>query len=78
MSEERVDPYLQALVKNPQIMTMKPSTLQDLEKGKRLEYDGICGAVLRAARRHRIKVTATETVYTLLKLLDGVRESGPR
>ena len=78
MSEERVDPYLQALVKSLQIMTMKPSTLQDLEKGKRLEYDGICGAVLRAARRHGIKVPATETVYTLLKLLDGVRESGPR
>jgi 2-dehydropantoate 2-reductase len=78
MSEERVDPYSQALVKSPQIMTMKPSTLQDLEKGKRLEYDGICGAVLRAARRHGIKVPATETVYTLLKLLDGVRESGPR
>ncbi len=76
MSEERVDPYLQALVKNPQIMTMKPSTLQDLEKGKRLEYDGICGAVLRAARRHGIKVPATETVYTLLKLLDSARESG--
>ncbi len=75
MSEERVDPYLQALVKSPQIMTMKPSTLQDLEKGKRLEYDGICGAVLRAARRHGIKVPATETVYTLLKLLDSARES---
>lgn len=77
MSED-VDPYLQALVKNPQIMTMKPSTLQDLEKGKRLEYDGICGAVLRAARRHGIKVPATETVYTLLKLLDSARESGAR
>ena len=76
MSEERVDPYLQALAKSPQIMTIKPSTLQDLEKGKRLEYDGICGAVLRAARRHGIKVPATETVYTLLKLLDSARESG--
>ncbi len=75
MSEERVDPYLEARVKNPQIMTMKPSTQQDLEKGKRFEYDGICGAVLRAARRHGIKVPATETVYTLLKLLDGVRGS---
>ncbi len=75
MSEERVDPYLQALAKSPQIMTIKTSTLQDLEKGKRLEYDGICGAVLRAARRHGIKVPATETVYTLLKLLDSARES---
>jgi Ketopantoate reductase PanE/ApbA C terminal len=46
-------------------------------EGQALEYDGICGAVLRAARRHGIKVPATETVYTLLKLLGGIRESRP-
>jgi ketopantoate reductase len=43
--------------------------------GKRLEYDAISGAVLRAARRHGIKVPATETVNTLLKLLDDRRNS---
>ena len=49
-----------------------------LEKGKRLEYDAISGAVVRAARRHGMRVPATETVYALLKLLDKSRQSGAR
>jgi 2-dehydropantoate 2-reductase len=53
---------------------IKTSTLQDLERGKRLEYDAISGAVVRAARRHGLSVPATETVHTLLKLLDGKRD----
>jgi len=52
---------------------IKTSTLQDLERGKRLEYDAISGAVMRAARRHGISVPATETVHALLKLLDAHR-----
>jgi 2-dehydropantoate 2-reductase len=52
---------------------IKTSTLQDLERGKRLEYDAISGAVVRAARRHGLSVPATETVHALLKLLDAHR-----
>ena len=52
---------------------IKTSTLQDLERGKRLEYDAISGAVVRAARRHGLSVPATETVHALLKLLDANR-----
>jgi 2-dehydropantoate 2-reductase len=52
---------------------IKTSTLQDLERGKRLEYDAISGAVVRAARRHSLSVPATETVHALLKLLDAHR-----
>jgi 2-dehydropantoate 2-reductase len=52
---------------------IKTSTLQDLERGKRLEYDAIRGAVVRAARRHGLSVPATETVHALLKLLDAHR-----
>ncbi len=48
----------------------RPSTLQDLERGRRLEYDAISGAVIRAARRHGIDVPVTEAVYALLKLVD--------
>ena len=54
---------------------IKTSTLQDLERGKRLEYDAISGAVVRAARRHGLSVPATETVHALLKLLDAHRGS---
>ena len=54
---------------------VKTSTLQDLERGKRLEYDAISGAVVRAADRHGIEVPATRTVHALLKLLDAHRGS---
>jgi 2-dehydropantoate 2-reductase len=52
---------------------IKTSTLQDLERGKRLEYDAISGAVVRAARRHGLSVPASETVHALRKLLDAHR-----
>ncbi len=48
----------------------RPSTLQDLERGKPLEYEAISGAVIRAARRHGIEVPVTEAMYALLKMLD--------
>ncbi|MGH7986281.1 MAG: ketopantoate reductase family protein [Candidatus Binataceae bacterium] len=73
VSDERIEPQLEHIRKNLNPYVIKTSTLQDLEKGKRLEYDAICGAVVRAARRHGIRVPATETVYALLKLLDSGR-----
>jgi 2-dehydropantoate 2-reductase len=78
MDAARIEPYLQMVMKNLNVNAIKPSTLQDLEKGKRLEYDAISGAVVRAAHRHGIPVPATETVNTLLKLLDGRRVAGAR
>lgn len=73
MSEQGVEKNLERISSLPAVDKVKPSTLQDVERGKRLEYDAICGAVLRAARRHGIDVPATETVYALLKLLDAGR-----
>ncbi len=49
---------------------VRPSTLQDSERGKPLEYEALCGAVIRAARRHQIATPYMDTVYTLMKLLD--------
>ncbi|MBF6568513.1 MAG: ketopantoate reductase family protein [Candidatus Binataceae bacterium] len=46
------------------------STLQDLGRGRRLEYDAITGAVIRAARRHGIAVPITEALHALIKLRD--------
>lgn len=51
----------------------RPSTLQDVERGKPLEYEAISGAVIRAARRHEIAVPVTEAMYALLKMLDPGR-----
>jgi 2-dehydropantoate 2-reductase len=76
VTDDRVDLQLQQIQKNLNAYAIKTSTLQDLEKGKRLEYDAISGAVVRAARRHGMRVPATETVYALLKLLDKSRQAG--
>ncbi len=71
LTEEQADRQLHQMSKYPNLNSIRPSTLQDFEKGKRLEYDAITGAILRAAKRHGIAVPATETVHALLKLLDA-------
>ncbi len=73
VTDDRVDVQLAMIRKSLNASAIKTSTLQDVEKGKPLEYEAISGAVLRAARRHGMKVPATETVYTLLRLLEKTR-----
>jgi 2-dehydropantoate 2-reductase len=71
LTEDQADSQLRQMKKYPNLDSIRPSTLQDFEKGKRLEYDAITGAILRAAKRHGIAAPATETVHALLKLLDA-------
>ncbi len=78
VSDDRIDAQLAMIRKSLNAAAIKTSTLQDLEKGKPLEYEAISGAVVRAARRHNMKVPATEAVYTLLKLLEKTRRFGDR
>jgi 2-dehydropantoate 2-reductase len=68
LSDERVSQLYAHSVAN--LSSLKTSTFQDLERGKRLEYDALTGAVVRVARRHGLKVPVVETVYALIKLLD--------
>lgn len=60
------------------LRAVRPSTLQDFQRGKRLEHDALTGAVIRAARRHGIEVPAMETVHALLGLIDPHRAHGAR
>jgi len=71
LTDEEADIQLRRMSKYPNLNSIRPSTLQDFERGKRLEYDAITGAILRAAKRHGIAVPATEAVHALLKLLDA-------
>ncbi len=68
LGEERIEALLNR--SRTTLRDIKTSTLQDLERGKPLEYDALAGAVVRAARRHGISVPASETMYALLKMLD--------
>jgi 2-dehydropantoate 2-reductase len=69
ISDDRIDAYIIHSQKN--LRALKTSTQQDLERGKALEYEALSGAVVRAARRHNIGVPTVETVYALMRLLDG-------
>ena len=73
LASETADKTLARLLKVSSIDKIRPSTLQDVERGKPLEYDAITGAVLRAAERHGIDVPVTRAMHTLLKLLDQTR-----
>lgn len=52
------------------------SMLQDRRRGRRLEVEGISGAVLRAARRTGVPVPTTRTLHALLTALDRRGERG--
>ena len=72
ISDDRIDAYIAHSQKN--LRALKTSTQQDLKRGKKLEYEALSGAVVRAARRHNIRVPAVETIYALLRLLDGAQK----
>ena len=69
VGDDRIDAYFAHSQKN--LRELKTSTQQDLEHGKRLEYEALSGAVVRAARRHGLSVPTVETVYALMRLLDA-------
>lgn len=48
----------------------KTSTQRDREKGKRLEYEAFCGAVVRLAGANGVDVPHNETLYALYRLID--------
>jgi 2-dehydropantoate 2-reductase len=52
------------------LSAVRPSTLQDHQRGKPLEYEALCGAVVRAAHRHGIAAPYMEAAYALMKLID--------
>jgi len=54
---------------------VRPSTLQDREKGKPLEHDALSGAVVRFGRRHGVPTPIHQTLDALARLVSaGGRE----
>ncbi|HET9392683.1 MAG TPA: 2-dehydropantoate 2-reductase [Candidatus Rubrimentiphilum sp.] len=53
------------------IADVKTSMLQDLEAGKPLELEPICGATIEIAHQYGVPVPHIETVYALTKLLSS-------
>lgn len=53
--------------------TLRTSMLQDLERGRRLEYDAINGAVIRFGEAVGVPTPVNRTLYGLLTALDPAR-----
>lgn len=68
LGPDRIEALLEHSQKN--LRELKTSTQQDFDRGKRLEYDALTGAVVRAAHCHNIAVPAMEAVHAALALLD--------
>jgi len=47
--------------------SFKPSTLEDLEKGKRIELDAFTGTVIELAKKNKIEVPINSTLYAILQ-----------
>ncbi len=49
----------------------KPSTLQDIQKGKMLEYEAFTGDIVRMAKSKGVLVPINNTLYGLLKAVEN-------
>jgi len=56
----------------------KTSMLQDLEKGKRLEYQCMTGAVLELAQRLDLPVPCLATIHACVRSIDELRSQYDR
>lgn len=58
---------VEARIKMAEMMgSFKPSTLEDVEKGKRIELDAFTGTVIKLAKKHNLETPINLTLYVLL------------
>jgi 2-dehydropantoate 2-reductase len=61
-----------------QLRDYRPSTAQDVEAGKRLERDALCGFIAREGRRLGVDTPVNDTLERLLQLRDEPDRPGDR
>ncbi len=66
LPEDAVDKTMAFTASMPDMF--KSSLLRDLEQGKRLEIDALCGAVVRLGERTGVPTPASRFVYSVLKV----------
>ena len=49
----------------------KPSTLQDVQKGKMLEYEAFTGDIVGMAKAKGVEVPINKTLYAVLKAIEN-------
>jgi 2-dehydropantoate 2-reductase len=75
LATARVDQELQHSA--DELGSLKTSMLQDRERGRRLEYDALNGAVLRAGARLGVATPINRVLYDLLAVIDARRLQPP-
>jgi 2-dehydropantoate 2-reductase len=68
LAAARVDPEIERSA--AELGPLRTSTLQDRDRGRRLEHDALNGAVVRAANRTGTPAAVNRVLYELLEVLD--------
>lgn len=69
LAEDVVDEII-TFTKQAQFEGFVPSTLQDVRKGKPIEYEAICGNVVKAAKKRNVPVPQLRLLYKLLEAVN--------
>jgi 2-dehydropantoate 2-reductase len=64
--DDEKDPIQARITFAEKLGTFKPSTLEDLEKGKKIELDAFTGYVLSLAHKYTVSAPINEALYALL------------
>jgi len=69
LSKEVIDKSLH--LSSEELRAVKPSMLQDFEKGKRLEHESFSGFIVREGKKHHIRTPINTILYEFLSFLDA-------
>lgn len=69
LSKKVIDTSLR--LSSEELRTVKPSMLQDFEKGKRLEHESFSGFIVRQGRKWKIPTPINTILYEFLSFLDA-------
>jgi 2-dehydropantoate 2-reductase len=73
LHESRADEHIESS-QSPAMSAFATSMAQDFARGKRLEYDALNGAVVRAGQRYHVPTPLNQTFCALLNQLDQAKQ----
>ncbi len=72
ITDEEIEQLFE-MINQTVFINFKSSTLQDLEKGNKLEIDAIQGEIVKIAKKNNVKAPLNNLIYSLLKLKEKCR-----
>lgn len=68
LAEDMIDKHL--TLSSEELRSVKPSMLQDFERGRRLEHETFSGFLVREGKKFGVPTPINETLYAFLSFLD--------